>query len=173
MVEVFLDFGIHARSFVSQRSQWRTSDRRMSPYLATIQLADTLQDSLDGVNIEINAIIIMQTLFGFDLGNYYRYVPSARWRQRLIGKQGRASFVRFHCWLFSFAGWDCIVLPERETIGPGRITSSLCLILILFLGSLVCTSIHLCSSRHTYLHLLRTRGGSLSKAMTAQLSWHL
>ncbi|KAK4684731.1 hypothetical protein P7C73_g5437, partial [Tremellales sp. Uapishka_1] len=31
-------------------------------------------DTLDGVAIEINAVVIMQTLFGFDLGNYYRDV---------------------------------------------------------------------------------------------------
>ncbi|KAK8858621.1 hypothetical protein IAR55_002850 [Kwoniella newhampshirensis] len=31
-------------------------------------------DSLNGVKVEIGAVIIMQTLFGFDLGNYYRDV---------------------------------------------------------------------------------------------------
>lgn len=30
------------------------------------------QDVLDGVNIEISATLIMETLFGFSLGNYYR-----------------------------------------------------------------------------------------------------
>lgn len=32
------------------------------------------QDNLAGVNVEINAVLIMQTLFGFELGNYYRSV---------------------------------------------------------------------------------------------------
>jgi len=31
-----------------------------------------MQDSLAGVPVEINAQIIMETLFGFNLGNYYR-----------------------------------------------------------------------------------------------------
>jgi len=31
-------------------------------------------DSLGGVPVDISATIIMQTLFGFDLGNYYRDV---------------------------------------------------------------------------------------------------
>lgn len=31
-------------------------------------------DTLDGVPIEISATLIMQTLFGFNLGHYYRYV---------------------------------------------------------------------------------------------------
>ena len=30
------------------------------------------QDVLSGVPIEINATLIMETLFGFHLGNYYR-----------------------------------------------------------------------------------------------------
>ena len=34
------------------------------------------QDNLAGVNVEINAVLIMQTLFGFELGNYYRSVLS-------------------------------------------------------------------------------------------------
>ncbi|ORY24311.1 hypothetical protein BCR39DRAFT_547449 [Naematelia encephala] len=37
---------------------------------AGLQIIDTLA----GVKVEVNAIIIMQTLFGFDLGNYYRDV---------------------------------------------------------------------------------------------------
>lgn len=33
-----------------------------------------IQDVLAGVPVEISATVIMQTLFGFDLDNYYRYV---------------------------------------------------------------------------------------------------
>jgi hypothetical protein len=33
-----------------------------------------IQDNLAGVDVEINAVLIMQTLFGFELGNYYRLV---------------------------------------------------------------------------------------------------
>jgi hypothetical protein len=32
------------------------------------------KDTLNGVAININAVLIMDTLFGFDLGNYYRCV---------------------------------------------------------------------------------------------------
>lgn len=35
------------------------------------------KDVLSGVSIEISASLIMETLFGFDLGNYYRYVQSS------------------------------------------------------------------------------------------------
>jgi hypothetical protein len=35
-----------------------------------------MKDNLAGVNVEINAVLIMQTLFGFELGNYYRSVFS-------------------------------------------------------------------------------------------------
>lgn len=34
------------------------------------------QDSLAGVPVEINAQIIMETLFGFGVGNYYRLVAA-------------------------------------------------------------------------------------------------
>lgn len=44
--------------------------------LAINEVGSGLQiiDNLAGVNVEINAVLIMQTLFGFDLGNYYRSV---------------------------------------------------------------------------------------------------
>ncbi|WWD18512.1 hypothetical protein CI109_102964 [Kwoniella shandongensis] len=44
--------------------------------LAINEVGSGLQivDSLNGVKVEIGAVIIMQTLFGFNLGNYYRDV---------------------------------------------------------------------------------------------------
>jgi hypothetical protein len=36
-------------------------------------------DDLDGVNVQVSATLIMETLFGFDLGNYYRSVARVPW----------------------------------------------------------------------------------------------
>ena len=77
MVTILLNTRLHARSIVGQRSRFGLDDYRQCS-LSPIQskqsiLADICaKDSLEGVPIQINAEVIMETLFGFELGHYYR-----------------------------------------------------------------------------------------------------
>jgi hypothetical protein len=89
--------------------------------------------------VEINAVLIMQTLFGFELGNYYRSVPplpfqtefprhrcphhillippqSLRKQQSRLTIQGCSRPIRIHCWTWDLASSRCCVFPEREEV---------------------------------------------------------
>jgi hypothetical protein len=94
------------------------------------------QDNLAGVNVEINAVLIMQTLFGFELGNYYRSVTplplqteslrphhillippqSLRKRQSRLMNQGCSRPIRIHCRSWDLVGSSRSVFPEREEV---------------------------------------------------------
>lgn len=78
---LFLYIGLHARSAECQRSWGWIADHRPSNS-SKLQASSDEQDTLAGVKVSINAVIIMQTLFGFSLGNYYRCVMYPRSNHR-------------------------------------------------------------------------------------------
>jgi hypothetical protein len=86
--------------------------------------------------VEINAVLIMQTLFGFELGNYYRSViplplqtefprphhillippPSLRKQPSRLTSQGCSRPIRIHCRSWDLVGSSRSVFPEREEV---------------------------------------------------------
>jgi hypothetical protein len=86
--------------------------------------------------VEINAVLIMQTLFGFELGNYYRSViplplqtelprphqillippQSLRKQQSKLTNQGCPGPIRIHCRSWDLVGSRRSVFLEREEV---------------------------------------------------------
>jgi hypothetical protein len=89
--------------------------------------------------VEINAVLIMQTLFGFELGNYYRSViplplqtefprqgcphhillippQSLRKQQSRLTIQGCSRPIRIHCRTWDLVGSRRSVFLEREEV---------------------------------------------------------
>ena len=105
--------GLHAGSAGGQRSRSRTHDQgQLLPLTAD---RANPQDSLGGVPVEINAQIIMETLFGFGQGNYYRYVNICTSPAHADG-QRRSGALRLHCGVRRTAGRRGGVPPEGTAI---------------------------------------------------------
>jgi hypothetical protein len=100
------------------------------------------------VNVEINAVLIMQTLFGFELGNYYRLVfPFFTFSmQSELMDQGCFGSICIHCWAWHFASSGSRVFLEGEAVVRNHLIR-----IVLYVKSSFLACIHVYVIEYVYL----------------------